>query len=221
MIQSHKRELKIALLAVALAAIFWYSAALQNAFFESTSFIERLIGENQFLGKTVFICLSALSAMLSPFSSVPIVPSAVAIWGAFPTFLLLLSGWVLGGVVAYSIGRYAVKAVINHPKLFGRIDEYRKSIPAKKEFFILMMFRIVLPAEIPSYALGIIKYSFWRYLVITFVAELPFALVTVYASDALINLQPLRFAVLVVVGAVLLGLMAWVLFRKGSGRRSI
>jgi uncharacterized membrane protein YdjX (TVP38/TMEM64 family) len=78
---------------------------------------EAVIRESPVLGASVFVAFAALSAMLAFVSSAVIVPVGVYVWGTGISGMLLLLGWVLGGVTAYTIGRYlgrpAVQALVS------------------------------------------------------------------------------------------------------------
>ena len=201
-------------LAIIVAVLFWYSAALQNAFYGAVEIIDKYMEQNYLLGASAFVGLAALSAFLSPFSSVPIVPAAVLLFGTWQTFVLLLSGWALGGIVGYGIGRYLGAPILGKFIFFKKINGYLNELPDQKEFGIILLFRLALPAEIPGYVLGILRFSFWKYILITLLAEAPFALITVYASEALVNLQPARFTALLVFGIVLFLGLLWAFKRK-------
>ena len=56
--------------------------------------------------------LAALSAMLAFFSSVVVVPVASHQWGPVATVALLWMGWLLGGTMAYAIGRFLGSRVV-------------------------------------------------------------------------------------------------------------
>ena len=208
----HKKK-AAAMLAVAVAVIFFSSAFFQEKFFDAISFAEAYMEGSNVLGMAVFILFAAFSVFIVLFTSAPLVPPAVALWGAEMVLFLLLAGWILGGIIAYGIGRYAAYPLFRKMRIYEKTEEYRSKIPETKQFWIVLLFRLALPAEIPSYALGMLKYNFLKYIIITAIAELPFALITVYASEALVTLQPGKFASLFILGAALFALLYW-LFRK-------
>ncbi len=162
----------------------------------------------------VFVILGAISAMLSPFSSAPLIPFAVAIWGKTLTIVLLFIGWIIGGSLTYLLGnKIGYHILKNYVTLDGAIATYRHRLNPGTEFTIVLLFRLAMPAEIPGYILGTIRYNFWKYLLATGIAELPFAILTVYAGGAVLDKNPYMLAgMAVAIVAILSG--AFYLFHK-------
>lgn len=208
-----KKEILLIVIIVILAVGFWYSRGLQASFENAVDDIESYITQHQILGIGAFTGLAALSAMLSPFSSVPIVPFAVAIWGKALTFIFLLAGWLLGGVATYLIGRYALQALIGHLIPYEKIERYRTQLPDNAEFLIVLLFRLISPADLPGYVLGSIRYRFGKYMLATVIAETFLAVITVSASQSFIDRRPEHVALWMFSAALLVGTMIY-LFRK-------
>jgi uncharacterized membrane protein YgcG len=120
---------------------------------------------------------------LGPFTSVPLVPSAGVIWGPLHTFALLITGWLLGNSLAYFGGKYLGKYLVS--KILGqqKLNSWVQVLEKRLNFFHLLLFRVATPSE-TGYIFGILNYSFKKYLALTLIAELPFAYITVYASQA-------------------------------------
>lgn len=186
------------LLIIAAAFLFWSSISIQSIFYETVLSIEKYTAQNEILIVAIFIALAALSAMLSPFSSLPLVPAAIMIWGNFLTGIFLLTGWLLGETLAYFIGYYAGYPLVRQLSSFEKVKYFQEKIPKKAEFWLILLFRFAMPAEIPGYVLGIIRYNFGKYFLATFLAELPFAFISSYAGNALIGNNPVVFIGLVV-----------------------
>ncbi len=215
MLDSHWRKLFfLILLVLLLALLFWYSASFQEVFFGSVDFLEGYANRHILLAEGIFVGAAALSAMFSPFSSVPLVPAALVIWDSGLTLSLLLLGWLLGGIGAYLVGRYALYQLLRRVlDIDGKVDYYRKKISPRAEFGLVLLFRFAMPAEIPGYVLGAIRYHFGKYFLATFLAEFPFAVITVYASEALIFKEPVLLGALGLLVTLILG-GALYFFRK-------
>lgn len=196
----HKRRVIIFLLVILLAFLFWYSAPLQNIFYDSVSIANDYTDARPVTGVIIFIALAAISAIFSLFSSVALVPAAIMIWGGSLTLTLLLAGWIIGDIIAYFIGAYALRNIAGKFIPIEKIDQYRGKISKKTEFGLILLFRIAMPTEIAGYLLGVIKYHFGKYFLATFLSELPFALLAVYAGDALITQDVLTFIALIALG---------------------
>lgn len=180
-----------------IAFVFFISTSLQDLVLSIALFFGEYVTVHPIIGVFIFVALAAVSAFLSPFSSVPLVPIAVLIWGNAFTFVLLFIGWILGDIVAYGIGGYAGKSMMWRLISEEKMDYYRKRIPARAEFPLVVLFRFAAPSEIGGYVLGAMHTRFGKYFFATLLAELPFALMTVYASDALVQQKPVLFSVCV------------------------
>lgn len=198
--------------------VFWSSLYLQDLFYNSLEAFRIYIEENEFLGIAVFFLLAALSAMLSPFSSIPLIPVAIVSWGAPLSLILLLGGWLFGESITYFIGKYAGRSLLKFFIPFEKIEHYKKLVPEKSQFLLVLLFRLAVPAEIPGYVLGAVGYDFWKYLLATFLAELPFAIITIYSGKAFVTGDRIVFISLILLLISLISLAAY-LFRKKVKRR--
>lgn len=208
--RSHLAPLFAALL---VALVLASSATLQRLLVSGIERPAELLSAHPVLGGSVFVLLAAASAMLSLFSSVPLVPFAVAAWGEAPTAVLLFIGWLLGGLASYVVGA-TLHHRIERSKLYARVSHYRERLRRHgAEFSIVLLFRLAMPAEIPGYVLGMLRYDVWRYLAATALAELPMAVGTVYAGQLLIDQRPLALAVVIVVAGIVLA-VAHLLFHR-------
>jgi len=194
-----RKTAMLSVAAIAAALALWRFSELREAFLFAVSWLETAVRGSGAAGAAAFVVLAALSALLSPFSSAPVVPVAVAIWGSLPAFTMLLLGWMLGGIAAYAAGRYAAHPVLKAAAPWKRIEKWKSEIPEKPAFMLALIARLALPSEV-GYAYGALRYGFLNYLIVTFAAELPVALVLVYASDAL--LQGRLAALIISVGAL-------------------
>lgn len=135
------------------------------------------------------------------------------IWGSNVVLFLLASGWLLGDLIAYSIGRFARRAVISRFVPQEKLDYYKEIISRKAGFWFVLLFRFALPSEITGYALGIMRYHFGKYLLVTVLVEIPFAFLTVYSGEAFVKGNLLLFTSLVLFSAAAIYLTLYY-FRK-------
>lgn len=175
------------------AVLFFVSPLLRDFFFAITRDTGNFAAQNAELAILFFIVLAALSALLSPFSSTPIVPVAVALWGIESTFALLLFGWLLGDALAYAIGRFGAHTFLKQFIREEKLNGYEQYVFKHITFISALLARLAFPAEI-GYVFGLIRYKFGAYMLVTFIAEAVFAVPTVLAADALIALRPAAFA---------------------------
>lgn len=188
----NKRIFLILGIVVIIATLFWYSSVLQSTFYVVVDFFNKLVIYNEYLAVLLFILIAATAALISPFTNVPLIPVAVVIWGPLFTTILLLFGWLVGDILAYVVGRYLGYQAICYIISEEKFDNLINTIKVHTNFLRALFFRLALPAEL-GYIFGIIRYHFWKYLLITFLAELPFAIVSTYASEAILSGNTIKF----------------------------
>lgn len=192
------------------------SDAFQSAMAWGLAKAGPVIEAHPFWGAALFILLSAFSAMLAFFSSAVLVPVAIHTWGEAVCAVLLWCGWMLGGVCAYGIasswGRPMVRRLVSGDVL-GR---YEERISQHSSFGLVLLFQLAVPSEIPGYVLGLARYGLRRYLAVLAIAELPYAVGTVYLGSSLLEQ---RSVVLLVLGTLGILFSAWALsaLRKRLG----
>jgi uncharacterized membrane protein YdjX (TVP38/TMEM64 family) len=174
---------------------------------------ESFAAERPVLAVGTFVGLAALSIILGPFSSAPTVPFAVTAWGESLTFLLLLGGWIFGAVIAYAIGwgikESLVELFVGREKLAKWLDR----IARRLDFLTLLLFRLAMPSE-TGYVFGILRYRFRSYLLITLLAEIPFALFLVYGSSAIVNLSGWSLALIALAWVTVIGIALRLFLRR-------
>lgn len=192
-----------------LVAIFIFAISFQIQSFVEVSFttLKNFIELHLVSGLLIFIGLSALSAMLSPFSVVPFIPAAILVWGPVSTMGIILLGWVLGGMVSFALARYLGRPILRKFMSFEVIDRYLKQLPEKLEFELIMVFRLALPSEIPGYTIGLTQFPFQKYLLATILSEIPFAVISVYASEAFLEKQYIPLVMWIIVATLIIGIM--------------
>ena len=195
----NKKNLIFFAIIIILALFFWFSFKLQGILSKTLLYSDYFISSHSFLSISIFILLAALSTIFSFFSSIFFVPFAINSWGNLITSSLLIIGWFLGGVAAYFIGKYLGRRIVSHFISPKRITYYEDLISNKMKFHLILLFRLVIPDEIPSYLLGILRYDFLKYSLITFLVQLPVAIGVVYASELFIERKIFMFLSFLVV----------------------
>ena len=189
-----------------LAILFASMASLQGILKDSITRLQDLIAAYPISGAAAFVGLAGASALLSMFSSMPLVPFATAVWGPPLTAALLVLGWLLGASVAYGLARFAA-GVLSRFISSEKLESYRGRLDKKATFWVVVLFRLAMPAEVAGYVLGFLRYSFPKYLLASFLAELPTAVVSVYASQAFLQAQTVRFMAIIIAAAIVASLL--------------
>lgn len=174
---------------------------------------EPVIQAHPVLGALVFVLLSAGSAMLAFFTSMPLIPVAVYTWGEWLAGLLLWLGWWLGGLFAYSVGSLLHRPLIATERTTRLLEFYRQRVSGQASFMVVLLVQLALPSEIPGYLFGLLRVPLRTYLLALALAELPFAAAAVLAGDSVLR-QRGSGVVLLAVLALGLSLGALALLRR-------
>lgn len=200
---------------ILIALLFWGSAMLQNFFDDLVLVFQNYVQENYFLSMSIFLVLSVVSVLFFAFSSIWLIPIAIPIWGSFVTLILLLSGWLLGSVFSYGIGRFAGPPIVRYFISPEKADYYtQRLLNSERAFSFVLFSRFILPSELLGYALGAARYHFGKYFLVTFLSEVPYALIAVYAIDAILKKDPLFFGLWMAVWSLLVIFFVWMLKKK-------
>ncbi|MDT8297850.1 MAG: VTT domain-containing protein [Spirochaetaceae bacterium] len=173
-----------------------------------------LIARQGPLAIIVYIAISALGVVLLPLSSIPLLPIAAAAWGVVLGGLLSILGWWIGAMVAFLIGRHLGRPVICRFISEEKLAHWETKIPKHAGFFAVVLMRLVLPVEIPSYLLGLTKaVGLKTYAVASLLGMSPFAFVLLAMGGAVAEGDWIRLS-LIGMGAALGFYALYLLYRR-------
>lgn len=179
------------------------------------SWLETWFGQHPVLGAAIYVVLVVASVVLLPFSSLPLLPLATRSYGVVLTALLSTAGWWAGCLIAFQIARLG-RRHLERITSMEAIDRLEENVPEDVGFGGIVVLRMILPVDVVSFALGLLKrLRFRTYAVASFVGILPFAFVWSYAGGQLGAGRVLSFA-LVVVGMFAVVLMVRRFWRSRS-----
>jgi uncharacterized membrane protein YdjX (TVP38/TMEM64 family) len=204
----HYRRIALLALVLVVALVVVLSNPLYAALLDILAVAERLIREYPRAGMFVFLVLSGLSAMLTFFSSVALVPVGVYVWGPLVTMLLLLTGGSVGGMLGYWAARTLGRRIVKRLFPDAPLRKYEEFFRTRARWGTIMLFRIALQSELPSYVMGLLRYPFLRYVVIIVLGELPYVIAVVYLGEAFLRRNAALFAGVFVL-AVGMTVWAW------------
>jgi uncharacterized membrane protein YdjX (TVP38/TMEM64 family) len=141
------------------------------------------------LGPLLFVLLAALTAMLAFASIAVLLPLAVVTWGEPLSILLLWAGWLLGGVSTYVIGRLFGRRLFDWLAAGALLQRLEKHVGPATPFGLVLLIQLALPSEIPGYVLGLVGYSFGRYLLALGMVELLYTVAAVHLGASFIDRQ--------------------------------
>jgi uncharacterized membrane protein YdjX (TVP38/TMEM64 family) len=198
------RALVFLLLCGALALLA-SSDEIHSLLMRAITAVGGIIQERPVLGAVLFVLLAAASAMLAFFSSAVLVPVVVYTWGKTLCMLALWAGWTLGGMASYGIGRSLGRPVVKSLLSSSTLSRYETRLSRQTPFGLVLLFQLALPSEVPGYLLGLARYPFRKYLAALMLAELPYAVGTVYLGAGFLDR---RLPVLLGAGAAVALFMA-------------
>jgi len=207
-----RRAAILALACVVLAAAA-SSDALHAALLDVLEASEALIAHSPIIGATLFIAFAAVSAMLAFVSIAFIVPVAVYSWGEPLSMLLLWVGWILGGCLSYATGRFLGRAVVRWLMADAALHRLENRVQQRTPFGLVLLFQLALPSEIPGYLLGLVNYSFAKFLLALGLAELPYTVATVYLGASFVERRS-GMVLGIGIAVVVLSIAAFYVLRK-------
>lgn len=171
------------------------------------------------LGLFIFVLLAAVSVMLGPFTSVALMPFIISWWGRSAAFGFLMAGWIMGNIGAYMIGFYFGHPLVRKLVKEEKLQKWITFVSHEVSIWIVFLFRLAVPAE-SGYVFGILRYNFRKYLAVVILAEFPFAVLAVWAGDAVLASQ---WMVLLGVGAftLFLVIISFFIFRTAKKRLAL
>jgi uncharacterized membrane protein YdjX (TVP38/TMEM64 family) len=209
------RRATLVIVALLLAGMAAWSTDLHHQILRVVELSQPVIARNPWWGALLFVGLSAISATVVFFSTVLLVPFGVQVWGEAGCFLLLWTGWFLGGILTYGIGRRFGWPIVRWVLSPQRAAEYEARIPASHGFVPILLVQLALPSEAVGYLCGLLKVPPLTYLGALAVAELPVALGTVLLGTAFFRGEYRVLLSLALGGLLLLG---WARWRRGHSR---
>lgn len=212
--RTNVRRVFVFVLLCGALALLASSEALHATLLDVLNRASKLIAARPVLGVILFVVLSGLSAMLAFFSSAVLVPVALYTWGKVACVFLLWVGWILGGAASYSIGRFLGRPVVKRLLPRGSLARYENKISRQTPFGLILLLQLALPSEVPGYLLGVLRYPFGKYLLALAIAEVPYAIGTIFLGASFLDRQLLAFVGLGAAGALFMALALRFLQRR-------
>lgn len=192
-----KAKIIIALAMLALAAVGLWELEWD------ISGLERWIMLHPGLGAAIYVLALVASVVLLPLSSLPLLPLATRCFGVPLTALLSATGWWIGCLIAFQIARLG-RGYLERVTSMAAVDRIEEKIPNDVGFGGIVVLRMILPVDVVSFALGLLKHLRFRtYATASLLGILPFSLVWSYAGGQLGTGQFLSFALVVLGMAVI------------------
>lgn len=170
------------------------------------SLLQRYIEIGSFVGVFSYILLLVISVVVAPVT-MPLFFISGGIFGPVLASVYNIIGWSVGAIIAFLIARYFNESIFSRFGLFKKIEKYENKIPKDMEFLGIVLFRMILPVDVLSYALGFFSnISFTRYVLSTIIGVTPFAIIFAYGGSALASGEYIIFAVIALIVLIFSGI---------------
>lgn len=191
-----------------------FSAAIQGDSAEVREQIESLgVG-----GPLLILGLALIHAVV--FYPAEIIDAAAGfVYGFFPALALMMTGWLLSGLICFAIGRSVARPLLDRWLGVERFERIEKMTERGGATLMLAMRLIpILPFSLVSYAAGAAHVPLWRFVWTTVVGYLPITALAVYFGTQLEGLS-LTDPLVLGSAAALMGLLAaghWAMRRQAA-----
>lgn len=180
-----------------LAFLFILSAYFSEMYKEE---LVSVINSKNIIALGIYIAITALTTVVAPLSSLPLLPIATTIWGPIIAALTSVIGWVIGSIIIFGICRQYGVPFITRFVSIEKIEKIKNFLPGKDVFLSHIILRMLMPVDLLSYALSLFSSITFRvYIITTVIGVIPFAFVFAYGGMLPIELQIIGFLVGIVV----------------------
>jgi len=207
-IEMHRTKILLLSAVVILVFLLWMFSDLFEVVSQALVFSRASIELHPVASIFIFLILAILSAVSVFFTSIITIPLAVFAWGELITIVLLMAGWFIGAILLYGIGRFLGRQIVEYFVSASKINKYGNLISREMQMFDIVLIKLALPSEVPSFFLGIVQYPFLKYIAVVIISELPFAVWAVCLSSTFVEDNRLLFIIMLVVGFILIGIVA-------------
>jgi uncharacterized membrane protein YdjX (TVP38/TMEM64 family) len=161
------------------------AAAIQG----DTEEVRREIDSLGVAGPLLILALALIHTVV--FYPAEIVDAAAGfVYGFFPALLLVMTGWLLSGLICLAIGRSVARPLLDRWLGEERFERIEATIERGGPTLLLAMRLIpILPFSIVSYAAGAARVPVWRFVWTTAVGYLPITALSVYFGTRLEGLS--------------------------------
>lgn len=152
--------------------------------------LTQLATQAGWIGVFSYIVIMAASIIIAPLGTGFLLPVGANSYGPFLTAVYSIVGWTGGSLVAFWIARRFGSQASRYQTFIQRIQYYEKTMSRKRFYTIIVLFRMALPVDVISYALGFastIKYS--AFFATTLIGITPLTFMFTYAAISTLKIQ--------------------------------
>jgi len=152
--------------------------------------LQDLTTQAGFVGVLSYILIMAASIVFAPLGTAFLLPVAATSYGPFWAAIYSIVGWTIGSLGAFFIARHFGFKKYKETEFMRRIQSYEASVPRLQFYGLIILFRIALPVDGVSYALGFVStISYPAFLMTTILGITPLAFVFTFATTLSATVQ--------------------------------
>lgn len=207
----YKLKLKIA---ISLFIFFSLFTSVSFVVQMNMDFFRSLVINHYIIGMFLFVFLIILSIVFAPLTSLPFLPLASNTYGVFLTSLFFIIGGFIGSIIAFFIARKFKSKIIGKMISTDEANLIEDAVPKKNYFWILILMRIFVPADVLSYSLGMTSITPRIFILTTLIGIIPSAI-----FFSLLGITPWIYQIIVwifVIFILVFGL--YILFRNKKNK---
>ena len=205
--KKEKELFKAGAIILFIIALFILSSLIANIYLDE---LKDYAFSNYVMGVFVYIFIFAISIVVAPVSSIPLIPLASNIWGWQLAAIYSVIGWTIGDIIAFWLSRKYGKPLIKKLISLKDVEKLEKFIPEKHIFASIVLLRMTLPSDGLSYALGLFSNIRMKpYIFATIIGSLPFAFVFAYLGTLSLWWQIIGL----IISFILVGIILYIGYR--------
>ena len=189
----------VSLSSVAIIALLFVFVSLIASKYENE--ISAFAQSGGMSGMVAYVFITMLAIVVAPISTIPLIPVASGLWGWFMAAVLSIIGWTIGAQAAFYLARHFGRPLVEKIVSIDKLNKLEKRFPKRNLFWTVIFFRMAVPVDVLSYALGLFSNMNSRsYFFATVIGITPFAFVFAYAGTLDVRFQLLALLAGVIVG---------------------
>jgi uncharacterized membrane protein YdjX (TVP38/TMEM64 family) len=123
--------------------------------------LEALIEVHFPVGMIFYIVLLVFGEIFLPGSTLPLVPIAATLRGSLLAAASTFIGWMISAIIAFALARRYGRSLANRMINREKVEEIGGCIPERHLFWSVVLFRVIFPIDLVSYALGLFANIPW------------------------------------------------------------
>lgn len=148
--------------------------------------IQSILLDYPVLAPVIFVLIRIIPIVVAPIPGLVVDFVGIAVFGWLQGFILAETAVIIGTTIAFYIGRIFREPAVARFTSIEKVDEWREKYSENQQFWFLVFARALTSPvfDFVSYAAGLTKISYKKYITITFIASAPLAFSFYYIGSS-------------------------------------